>query len=432
MVFENGGVGTPQLVPHFKVLFDAMATAIAPAFAPAFAITTTRRPAMWIINSLPEILSAIQSLELPPDVELSRLQCNSSITSDSQLIDANLRHMGKLLEFCQCHSYHGSDLSEQIAVSALNAAYGFEQLAQQIRENAYRSESLDTQQWQASTNYNKKAIGILHFVASVASVPNSTLAQCEQYRSLYQLDQQLSMVLLTISKMRTRLYPDAKDKYSKLLSFQNSDIQELSKVATAYAKLSIGCSNVCTSLQLSMQGSPHFTSQIRSMQHFLDSLSLTLLSIDKFDHSDDPSTAAEMIDAAIVHIKPILSKEQLNLIQNNKSLDKLLLHTKFWKESIRTKLKTKVKFGKNEQDSKRSVSTLHPFILEIIADFLLPLIMVLKVRYDNTNEFIFDGVGKPNTWALPLGSIPNVKGARYTFDGISLAIDDQSPLENLH
>ncbi|QEU61769.1 hypothetical protein KDRO_E06500 [Kluyveromyces lactis] len=387
---------------------------------------------MWLINSLPDSLPTIQSTELPSELELARLQCNSSTSSDSQLIDANFQYMSKLLAFCQYNSCYQSEFSAQIAIAALNVSHGFEQLAQQIRENAYGSASPDVQQWQSSTNYNKKAIGILEFVSTVPFVPTSILSQCNQFCSLYQLNQQLSMVLLTISKMRTRLYPDAKDKYSKLLSFQDSDIQELSKVANAYAKLSIGCSNVCTSLQLSVQDSPQLASQIKSMQHFLDSLALTLLSIDKYDHADDPTTALEMIDTAIVHIQPLLSKEQLNLIQNNKSLDKLLVQTRFWKDSIKGKLRNKIKLGKNKHDLQPTSMSLHPFILEIIADFLLPLIMVLKVRYDNANEFTFDGIGKSHKWVLPQGKAPTVKGVHYMFDGVSLVIDQQSSSTNLH
>ena len=389
---------------------------------------------MWILNTLPEQLPAIDSEISVPELEISRLHCNSLSESQSytQIIDCNTQYINQLLQYSSEHT--NPVISEQICIASINAAYGYEQLAQQIRESAYSDDSnpVDSQQWQSSTNYNKRAIGLLQFASSVPMISIKLLTMCNQYASLYRLNQQLSMVLLTISKMRTRLYPAGKDKYSTLLSFQDSDLQSLSAVSMPYAKLAIGCSGVCDSIQHSIE-SVHLKTQVLAMKRFLDCLSLALLSIFKYDKENDTDAALDMINTAIANIRPLLSKDQVNLLQNNKSLEKILVKTKFWKESIKDKLKNKKWVHSKKSDKDSNSSYLHPFILEVIADFLLPLIMVLKVRYDTTNEFIFDNVGSNSShnWVLPQGKAPEVKGVRFFFDGSTLTVDQQAESENL-
>lgn len=212
--------------------------------------------------------------------------------------------------------------------------------------------------------------------------------------------------MLTISKIRTQIYPDAADKYSKLLSFQDSDIEELAKSSMTYAKLSIGCCESCGSLQYTANA--RLSAQATNMERFLHSLSLTLVSLNKYQ-SGQYGQAVSMLQASISSLSPLLTREQLNMIHDYKSLNKLLTKTKSLKESMKSKLNSK-------STNRANAVSLHPFILEIISDLLTPLMMVLQLRYRTANEFIVSKTSDSDAWVLPDGKLPETRGVHYVFE----------------
>lgn len=362
---------------------------------------------MWLLSGFPRKLPESKYVSQFVEVELARRECNGEGMGELQIIDAHLRYINMVLQICTEDSIL-EKFSNQIFIGMLNVAYGYEKLAQQLRERAY-AEGGSGGEWQASSNYSMKGIGLLQYMEQLQFLPADSVSELRWWIMLYQVSQQLGTIVLTISKMRTRLYPDSKDRFSKMLSFQDSDIELLAKSSVLYARLAIGCSESCGRLQA---GSSEMgvSSQIINTKRFLDCLSLMLLSLDKYQ-MNECGMAIAMIKAAVTSIMPLLTSGQADLVSNYKSLEKFKTKTKLLNHKL------KEKFNVNIRKKDTSV---HPFILEIISDFLVPLIMVLQARYHHANELFFAQPVENCSWILPQGRSPETKGTKYIFNGTSL------------
>ncbi|SCU83968.1 LAFA_0D07118g1_1 [Lachancea sp. 'fantastica'] len=384
---------------------------------------------MLVIKDLP--LDIPQDDRLPAN--LSVLRNEAAITtvnySNSSLLnsfDAHLQFASALLKYATESS--SSDFDELQCTVITNMAYFLQQIAEGLAQRAFTEDSKEA--WASSGLYNKNAIGLLQFLRQL-DLANTTqsLGLVQTYTKCWTVSQQLGVVMLSLSKLRSRIFDSNTNdgglkakkssgmRYDRLLEFQESDLKDLAKSSLLYARLCIGCRATCSQL-----ANTHVSSACEPLIQYLDALTFILLSLDRYKN-DDCGSAIGMLEAATDCLSAgLITPKQLKLIQETRKL-KHKFSAK-WSElkSESSSMTAKLNPFKKQNDSKQA--RLHHFLQYTLEDFIIPLMILLHYRYLKTNDKVFfqpivrDRQTLLNTW--PQGKVPELAGTTWIFDGEKL------------
>ncbi|SCW02364.1 LAFE_0F04808g1_1 [Lachancea fermentati] len=368
---------------------------------------------------------------LPPDLCVLRQGAvlagrDSTDTSLATKLDASMAYADALLAYYYSTA-QDAVLEEHITVAMVNAAYFYQQLSQEMLQTAYVQGSKEA--WAASGLYNKRCIGLLQFLVR-SQIPRTTqlLSTVQMYMRCWALSQQLGVVILSLSKLKSQVCGGTgtgtggtAEKYERLLEFQESDLKELSKSSVLYARLCIGCRDMCSQL-----ANTELATASQYLARYLDTLTYTLLSLDAYKEGQC-GLALGMLAAAIDSLSQgLVTRKQLKLIQDNVKL-KDRLTSKIKEMKIEGKqLRSKFKKSKSPSASADlggiyNKNALHPFLQSTLIDFIIPLIMLLQYRYQITNDKLFYQPVVKDSQELskhrPQGKAPDANGIDWNFDG---------------
>lgn len=299
-------------------------------------------------------------------------------------------------------------LELDLSVSIINAAYIYREISLETMQRAYGSESQDSY-WGSSGDYLKNGLGLLQYLQSLEErnflhISPTYYSIIVNLSSEFKIIQQLGIVVLALSKLRSKMYGSSRDG---VLDLQNQDIQELSKTSILYTKLIIGCSNFSNTLSRDSMFN-------KALSSYLESLTLLLLSMDQYQ-KDQCGIAIGMIDEAT----NILS----TFIPSSKLHDSFLLKTRK-RDTIKNIFKNPTSTERSNilmLDKIRHNESLHPLLGSTLDDFIIPLYILLRYRYQQTNDKLtFQPVEKDKAKLhsyYPQGKEPQLEGAAWVFNG---------------
>ncbi|SCV06044.1 LANO_0H20868g1_1 [Lachancea nothofagi CBS 11611] len=381
---------------------------------------------MLVIKGLP--LEIPPDVELPPGLSLARQAAahaieNSPTSSPLQKFDILLHFVNELLK--SGSESTDSLLEENVCIVVINMAYYYQQVTERLIKKAYTEDSKEA--WGNSGLYNKKSIGLLRYLID-SGIANTTkyLGLVETFTKCWTLSQQLSIVMLSLSKLKSRICGNntgqeskksSSNRYDRLLEFQESDLKDLATSSLLYARLCIGCRDSCTELTSTSVGAA-----CHPLTQYLDTLTFILLSLDRYKN-DECGASIGMLEAATECLSHgLITSKQLKLIQESTKLKTKmalkLIELKSESSNLRSKFKI---FKKNDFAGKPE---LHPLLRSTLEDFIMPLMMLLHYRYVKTNDKVFfqpiirDREELVKGW--PHGKTPDVTGTSWAFDGEQL------------
>ncbi|EDO16259.1 hypothetical protein Kpol_505p36 [Vanderwaltozyma polyspora DSM 70294] len=298
-------------------------------------------------------------------------------------------------------------LVDDLMLSVLNAICIYREVAIKTMETSYRSEDKDSH-WSTSGVYIKKALGLLQYFKNCKITDDPTFLSILNNISVeLKVVQQLGMVILVLSKLRNKIYRNTRDA---VMDFHNEDINELSHSSMLYAKLVIGCKD-------QIAGLPR-TSIINEQTHsYLEALALILLSMDQYQ-KDECGVAIGMINSAVNELSKIVPISKLN--------DSLLV-----KQKKTDKIKNMLKKRPSLESSNSSIimkmtnsSPLPALLKNTLDDFVVPLTILLRYRYQQTNDNVSFKPIEKNVEVIhglyPQGKVPQLDGTIWIFDNMVL------------
>lgn len=372
--------------------------------------------------SLPKRNPAIEN-GVYPDIVLQRNNCASSISNNQGPALDLLTRIDVLLEyasslFCivdECNPRLQAEY--EIVVALIDVALFDQEISLQMLQRAYDSPMADSV-WSTSGGYLKKGLGLLQFVEqefsqSFTPEANHNLFKITNNMNLeFQFLQQIGIVLLSLSKLRSKMYKDQRDA---VLDFQDNDLIDLSSNSLLYAKLVIGCYD--TALKCSES-----TIINKPLKAYLNALIFLLLSLDQYV-KDQSGVAIGMIKLTIGYLAKIVPSSQLN-----DSILRKKTKIRIFKDIIQKKKKNSTP-GKPITWIKRfKKDELLPVLEETLDDFLIPLSLLLRYRYEQTNEKMsYQKIedDEPTLRKLiPRGKAPELRGSQWIFNRQTLTLQE--------
>ncbi|CAR26209.1 hypothetical protein ZYGR_0H00160 [Zygosaccharomyces rouxii] len=352
---------------------------------------------------------------LPPNVLNQR---ENSVTSVNKLeghldflarIDVLLDYSSSLCGILY-HDDSSEILNQELIICLVDIAFFYREVSLDVMQGAYGSERTDGA-WSTGGSYLRKGLGLLQFalnwILSSAAIADeqSMCSLVEDMIAELKLLQQIGIVVLSLSKLRTKMYKDQRDA---VLDFQEQDLKDLAANSVLYSKLVIGCLD--TALKCNRG-----TIINNSLFAYLNSLSFLLLSLDEYN-KDETGVAIGMIERSVYYISKIVNKSQLSdpLLSRNRKRDRL-------KNALQKKPfhpgtgSSTVPWFRKDKDQN-----LLPLLQETLDDFLLPLIFLLRYRYRQTNDKVnFKSVEDEESnlrKLFPQGKAPDIQFENWSFD----------------
>lgn len=354
--------------------------------------------------------------ELPPNI-LNQRENSIACVKDLESHLDFLARIDLLLQYGSslCGILHSNNtnkrINEELIICLVNTAFFYREVSLDIMQRAYGSERTDGA-WSTGGSYLRKGLGLLHFtsnwIISSAVIENkqSMCTLVEDMMAEIRLLQQIGIVVLSLSKLRTKMYKNQRDA---VLDFQEEDLKNLAASSTLYAKLVIGCLDTALTCN-------HGTIINNPLFAYLNCLTFLLLSLDEYT-KDETGISIGMIEQSANYVSKIVSKSQLGdpLLSRNRKRDKLknALHKRPFQNCIGST--STVPWI--QRDKERN---LLPLLQETLDDFLLPLIFLLRYRYRQTNDKVnFKPVENEESSLrklLPRGKAPDVQFEYWSFD----------------
>lgn len=352
---------------------------------------------------------------LPPIVLNKRENSVASVNNPEEHLDFLTRidvllDYGSSLYGLLCGSENHESLNQELFTCLVNTAFFYREVSLDVMQEAYGSERTDGA-WSTGGSYLRRGLGLLQFtlnwlLSSVAlSNKASMCSLVEDMMAELRLLQQIGIVVLSLSKLRTKMYKDQRDA---VLDFQEEDLKDLASVSVLYAKLVIGCLDTAFNCNRG-------TIINNALFAYLNSLSFLLLSLDEYNR-DETGVAIGMIERSIDYVSKIVNKSQLNdsLLSKIRKRDKLknVLQKKPFQHDAGSGSFPWIRKDKDQH--------LIPLLQETLNDFLLPLISLLKYRYQQTNDKVnfksIEGEESKLRKLFPRGKAPDIQFQSWWFD----------------
>ncbi|AGO10071.1 AaceriAAR081Cp [[Ashbya] aceris (nom. inval.)] len=286
--------------------------------------------------------------------------------------------------------YAHASLAVEAARAVLHMAACYELLAQELAERAYDDESAVSEAWRSSTTMGKRAIGLAVFLRRLDIPPTAADAALrDTYQRVWVLDQQVRVLILAVAKMQRRL---GGNRYDELLTLQEGDPEKLLENAQVYGRLAQGCAQECRRL-----GGSAVEQQAAQLGVFLEAMALALFSVGRYEHGDC-GVALGMVEAAEEQLVSggIAPREYLGMLRDPR------------RQARQARLRSKLQ-QLRQRMRRRPAARLHPFVQRVADEFLTPLVVLLRYRYERANETLYM---QPvvRQWQLPQGRLPGGGG----------------------
>lgn len=353
-------------------------------------------------------------LQAFPAVLEGRNRCIVAIDQDNgrccdwlSRIDTLLEYAGAVLSECEELDV---ELSSEVAVVLLDAAVFEQELALEVLEKSYGSDVADAG-WGSSGRCLKRGLGLVQYVEVrfsgyfVGDAGQRFFGLTTQLALEFQFLQQIGIVVLSLSKLRAKVYTGRREA---VLDFHEQDLSDLAANSGLYARLVIGCHD--TALKCSRSSSiinkPVIT--------YLDSLGLLLVSLEQYSN-DASGIALGMIRLAISRLNKIVPSSKLNdSILTKKKID-------VFKSAISTK-------GRKWPHKK---AELLPVLQATLEDFVIPLALLLRYRFTQTNEKLsyqpIESDENVLRKLVPRGKAPELKGSQWFFSSEEQVLKEGTP-----
>lgn len=280
----------------------------------------------------------------------------------------------------------------EISIALINVAYYYRDISLDLMQRAYESTDKDML-WGNSGSYLKKGLGYLQYLS---------IRDCAPYVNVindlsleFKLIQQLGIVVLSLSKLRAKIYTESRDA---IVDLQLQDVSDLASASVLYSKLVIGCYDTA------LKCATGIIVNSKSLT-YLDGLSFLLLSMDEYK-KDNMGIAIGMLEVAIEKFTKLVPATRLNdsILQKKRKRDTI--------KSVFSKQKLQDKLHKKQPQ-------LIQLLQETLDDFIIPLIILLRYRYQQTNDKLSFSTVIKNEITLrasfPRGKTPDLKGNIYAF-----------------
>ncbi|EJS43628.1 YGR122W [Saccharomyces arboricola H-6] len=356
---------------------------------------------------------------------ISTLNISRSKVDSITCIDTWLNYANGLLIYRYGAGSVEAVVEEEIAMVLVNVATFYQDVGIETLHRAYESSQPSNNLWTTSGTYLKRGLGLICFFRAISQMNAANEAKNMQILNLtnqlsleFQLLQQLGIVILALSKLRAKVSKNA------IADLEPEQLKELGASSVFYAKLCIGSYN--TALQC--QGGRIVDGLLLN---FLQSLIYLFLSISQYN-IDECGIAIGMLQESIkklLNIVPNSQLKELDILSSSDITKKRDLIKKALKRKIHgTSLKKQHIFEKKEPFSfKNDVMLLLKSSLD---DFIIPLTVLLRYRYQRTNEnFSFkpveNDVNKLNEF-FPSGKSSNLEGITWAFQDGHLMPEDSN------
>lgn len=340
-------------------------------------------------------------VEGKPEVVAARNACVSAIGNDGgdvlARIDVLLEYAGEIL------GLEGAEqaLECEVAVAVVDAAYLEQEMSLEMLERAYGSPLADSA-WGSSGACLRRGVGLLQFVEEHVRAGQELFRLISTLKLELQFLQQMSVVVLSLSKLRSKVYSGRRDA---VLDFRDQDVAELATNSLLYAKLVIGCYDTATKCSASSVVN-------KPLMSYLNCLTFLLMSLDQYS-KDQCGVALGMVDQAIRYLSQIVPADRLSdsILATRKKTD-------FLKNAIGKRSKNPRKTLRWIRRSKRE--ELIPVLALTLDDFVIPLSQLLRYRYRQMNEKLAYQRVETDEAALrklfPRGKAPELKGSQWFFN----------------
>ncbi|EHN02306.1 YGR122W-like protein [Saccharomyces cerevisiae x Saccharomyces kudriavzevii VIN7] len=378
------------------------------------------------LSSSSKISSFIQN-----DLVILRNNCTNSLNNSSSkvdritCIDTWLKYANGLLsykyEFGDVEAY----VAEEIAMVLINVAAFYQDIGIETLHRAYESSLPSNNLWTTSGTYLKRGLGLTYFLGAVFQTnatnegKNMQIFNLNNQLSLeFQLLQQLGIVILALSKLRSKVSKDA------IADLEFQELKELGTSSVFYAKLCIGSYN--TALQC--QGGRIVDGLFLN---YLQCLIYLFLSINQYN-IDECGIAIGMLQESIkklLNIVPNSQLKELDVLSSTDITKKRELIKRALKRKIRgPTLKKQYIFEKKATLSFKN--SMVPLLKSSVDDFIVPLTILLRYRYQRTNEnFSFKPVEndvKKLNELFPSGKSSNLEGTVWSFQNGHLTFENSN------
>ncbi|KAL3229960.1 Uncharacterized protein RNJ44_01323 [Nakaseomyces bracarensis] len=333
----------------------------------------------------------------------------------------------------------------EVATAVLNIALCYKYLVLETMVYAYRKG--EPKLWATVTNYLKRGVGILQFLKGCSWLNPTDNGYPMLDKLIYELGvlQQLSVILLSLGKIRSNLYNDV------MLDLDHSaDLTRTifnSNNITLYTRLCISCQEIMLRLLTDKNNNSDIIN--KSNFDFLRSLTLLLVSIEQFE-MDNIGKAIGLLNLSQEQLtKNIMTKSELRdtlnehrIVERDQNLkgqmkSKLLnTFTKKKEKNVESDQSDLLKRLKNIRISKKSSSKkqardcLLPILQEILNDLLLPLMVLFTYRYEKTNELyglqVVETDEKDLIRELPKGIPMDMKSVTWKISEANKLVEDTS------
>lgn len=372
---------------------------------------------------------------IPNELVLLRNACITSSDSSSSkvdiitCIDIWLKYANGLLTYRSQIGNAAALVEEEIVTALINVATFYQDIGVETLHRAYESSQPSNSLWTTSGTYLKRGLGLISFLKKTCKIGTTNddkeiqvLDLTNQLSLEFQLLQELGIIILALSKLRSKVSKDA------VVDLEPQELKDLGKSSVFYAKLCIGSYN--TALQC--QGGRIVDGLFLN---FLQSLIYLFLSINQYN-IDECGIAIGMLQESIKKLLSIVPNSQLKELDILSSTD-----TTRKRDLIKIAFKRKMhaSTSKKQRIFQKAVSfssknDMMSLLRSSLDDFIVPLTILLRYRYQRTNEnysfkTVENDVDKLNE-LFPRGKSSDFQGTEWSFQDDHLTFENSNGTTN--
>ncbi|KAG0654613.1 hypothetical protein C6P45_003340, partial [Maudiozyma exigua] len=338
--------------------------------------------------------------------------CDNSSNSYLHKIETCLDYANEIINCLSADTHLEPVLSPELAITLINCSIFYSKMASDLLERANTSNDPKNKLWAIAGEQVKKGLGLLHFLNNFLiehNIITEFTEQLNRHIEEYQILYQLSIIVLSFLKLKIIMSNPEGTK----LDLQTNDLGSTAALCVFNSKLCTGCYNSA----LGLRKSNLITKQLLS---FLQGSIFLLMSIDKFN-VDEVGIAIGMLDEVINEFSIIIPRETIT-----KTLLEKESSSKFSKSGLLKRkdlIKSKLHHTSNKSSkllTNNGSHTLLPVLFDVLNDFLVPLIVLLRYVYQRTNDKVTFKPVEKNIEVLksklPLGKSPKMKGEQWIFN----------------
>ncbi|CAI4063017.1 hypothetical protein N7582_002276 [Saccharomyces uvarum] len=368
---------------------------------------------------------------IPNHLVLARNNCIKALNGSSSKVDSIscidiwLTYANGLLSYRYETGNADPLVEEEISMVLINVATFYEDIGIETLHRAYESSQPSNNLWVTSGTYLKRGLGLVGFLRAISQTNTVTdpknmrvLNISNQLSLEFQLLQQLGIVILALSKLRSKVSKDA------IVDLEPHELKELGTFSVFYAKLCIGSYNTALQCRDGRIVDVIFLK-------YLQSLIYLFLSINQYN-MDECGIAIGMLQESIKKLLNIVPNSQLKELDILSSTDitkkRDILKKAFKRKVHNTTSKTSHIFEKKASSSYKN--GIMPLLNLSLDDFIIPLTILLRYRYQRTNDnFSFkpveNDVDKLNK-LLPRGKTSDLEGTTWRFQNGRLTFENSN------